>query len=157
VGLDVVKGSLEEIGGRLAIDRSARGGTRITLFLPLTLSLIQALLVRCGGETFALPAAGIRRAAPAEAALEGGARELAEILGVSPAPPSARRAALEFVAPRGGVIVVDEVVGRTEIVVRPVAPALLSTGIYSGAALLDDGTIVPVLENADGALFRAGR
>ncbi|MCW8893322.1 MAG: chemotaxis protein CheA [Deltaproteobacteria bacterium] len=55
VGMDVVKTAVEELGGLLLIDSVAGEGTKITLKLPLTLAIIRALLVECGGTRMAMP------------------------------------------------------------------------------------------------------
>ena len=55
VGLDVVRNEVEALGGRIAVASEARQGTRFSIGLPLTLSLMQALLVRAGGLLYAIP------------------------------------------------------------------------------------------------------
>lgn len=145
VGLDVVAASVAQMGGRLTIGKGQKTGTTIRLDFPLTRARVPSLLLRCGGELYAIPAATVRRAAPPGPAIAAGARDLAEILAVPPAAPGARRAALELATASATTIVVDEVVGRREIELKPVSPWLLAAKIYSGAAVLDDGTIVPML------------
>lgn len=55
VGMDVVKGNVESIGGRLEITTTPRQGTKITLELPVTISIVKVLLVSLGAELFAFP------------------------------------------------------------------------------------------------------
>ena len=55
VGMDVVKTNVEKIGGSVDIQSTAGRGTTVRVRIPLTLAIIPALLVTCGGERFAIP------------------------------------------------------------------------------------------------------
>ncbi len=55
VGLDVVKTNVEKIGGTVDVQSVAGRGTTVRVKIPLTLAIIPALVVRCGGERFAIP------------------------------------------------------------------------------------------------------
>jgi len=55
VGLDVVRANLSSLNGEIEIETSKGHGTRFTLKVPLTLIISQALFVRCGKHTFAMP------------------------------------------------------------------------------------------------------
>lgn len=156
VGLDVVRDGVERLGGRLSIDSRPGRGTRIDLALPLTLALLQALLVRCGERLFALPIARVQSTiswenSPKRSEAREGGPALVHLrdrldLGRTAAPTSDATALLFEIEGRPAALVVDEVIGRREIVVRPLGPPLNALRHYSGAALLDDGSIVLLLD-----------
>ena len=163
VGMDVVRSSVESLGGRLVLEAHAGRGTRVVLSLPLTASVVQALLVRSAGQLYAVPVAYLDRA---DRIGEGSVRRkdgkatlmtgegavdlfyLEEQLGIEPAPPQpGERSALLY--PAGGrtvALVVDEVLGRKEILVKPLRPPLDGLRAYEGAALLQDGSLALVLD-----------
>jgi two-component system chemotaxis sensor kinase CheA len=157
VGLDVVRENVERLGGRISIASSPGRGSRVELALPLTLALIQALLVRSAGQLFALPVTRVRTSLDWTDADEGGGVakpggadpvRLDEWLGLNRAGSAGlARTALLLEAGGGSIgVVVDEVLGRREVVVRPLGPPLNSLVAYSGAAMLEDGSIVLVLD-----------
>jgi two-component system chemotaxis sensor kinase CheA len=163
VGMDVVRSSVESFGGRLLLDSQPGRGTRVVLALPLTASVVQALLIRSSGELYAVPVAYLDRADRiAEASIhrkDGKASletvegsidvfYLEERLGIDAAPAShPERSALIYPA-RGRTValVVDEVLGRKEILVKPLRPPLDVLRAYEGAALLQDGSLALVLD-----------
>jgi two-component system chemotaxis sensor kinase CheA len=165
VGMDVVKHAVEAMGGRLRIEARPGRGARFELALPATVALVQAYVVRAGGMSFAVPLAALLRMAPMDdhgtvwrdgrRFSSAGAEEipvwsLSDVLGLA----SARRGggmALIVDSSRGTTIgiEVDEVVARREIVVRPLPLPLSGLCGYSGAAVLDDGSIVLVLDPAN--------
>jgi two-component system chemotaxis sensor kinase CheA len=163
VGMDVVRSAVESLGGRLRIEGTPGRGTRFELTLPSSVALVQTYLVRAGGTTFAVPLAAIGRMAPMDdqstAWHDGrrfwsaGAEEvpvsaLRDLLGLPPGEPVRGGMALLGTADDGRSVglEVDEVLGRREVVVRPLPAPLSGVPAYSGACVLDDGSIVLVLE-----------
>jgi two-component system chemotaxis sensor kinase CheA len=166
VGMDVVKTAVEAIGGRLRIDSRAGRGTRFELALPPTVALIQTYIVRTGGMTFAVPLSALTRMAPMDdngTNWRDGRRyccsgneevpvwSLRDVFALNATQATAGGIALIADSASGTTvgIEVDEVVGRREIVVRPLPPPLSGLPGYSGAAVLDDGSIVLVLDPAN--------
>jgi two-component system chemotaxis sensor kinase CheA len=163
VGMDVVRSAVESLGGRLLLESTPGAGTRVILSMPLTASVVQALLVRSAGQLYAVPvsylertdrlgASSVRRS-EGKATLETGNGPvdlfyLEERLGIgAPVPATGERSALLY--PAGGrtvALVVDEVLGRKEILVKPLRPPLDTLRAYEGAALLQDGTLALVLD-----------
>jgi two-component system chemotaxis sensor kinase CheA len=84
VGMDVVRNSVERVGGRLVIRSRPGSGTRIELRLPLAMALVGSLMLRCGGELYALPASAVTatRRLPPGAGDGEGAVVLGERLGL---------------------------------------------------------------------------
>jgi len=164
VGMDVVKSTVEALGGRLRIASTAGRGTTFEVTLPYSVALVQAYLVRAAGEVFAVPLASIARMAPMDdqsTVWRDGKRYWSVGVEDVPVPPlSALLGLTTPAAPREGMallvaddgapsgIEVDEIVERREIVVRPLPAPLTGLRAYSGAAVLDDGAIVLVLDPA---------
>jgi len=164
VGMDVVRRNVEELGGRLRIESQPGRGTRVELELPLNLALIPAVLVRCAGESYALPvqqvletlkldAAGARVAAGHEApSATSGAIELqrlSERLGIDTTRAQADSPGTVLVlteTPHPIGLVVDEVLGQRQVLVTPLRGPLAGLRPYSGAALLEDATIALVID-----------
>lgn len=164
VGLDVVKTDIGHLGGRIEVVSSAQQGSSFRLYVPLTLALTQALLVRAGGSTYAIPSTMIAQALDLKAsALErirdAGAAEwmgarypfrvLADLFGGAPAsaPPSARQTwvlLLKSGAQRIAVQV-DGLSRAQEIVVKNIGPQLSRVVGIDGATVLGDGQIVLII------------
>jgi two-component system chemotaxis sensor kinase CheA len=165
VGMDVVRSAVESLGGRLRIDARLGRGARFALVLPPTVALVQTYVVRASGLLFAVPLASLTRMAPMDdhgtTWREGrrywnsGSEEvpvwsLRELLGLTDPPPSGVGMALIGEGARGTTvgIEVDEVLERRELVVRPLPPPLSALRGYSGAAVMDDGAILLVIDPA---------
>jgi len=167
VGMDVVKAHVARLRGSVHI-RTARGaGTTVTMRLPLTLAISQALLVRAGQTTVAIPLAYVietARLGPASvqavhgrlaATLRGRALPLVglrEVVG-EPGPAPARPGSpVDVVRVRSGGhefgFIVDELVGDQEVVIKPVGPALGEVPGVLGATILGDGAVALVLDVA---------
>ncbi len=154
VGLDAARAAIEALGGRLEIRSSAGRGAQMRMLLPLTLALVPALLVRSRGQLFALPSSGVERMLPPPPA--GATAEpspvvvrLDERLGLPHATTAAGDTGPALLCPTGErplALIVDEVLGQKEIVVKPLRSPLGLLEEYSGAALLEDGSIVLVLD-----------
>lgn len=166
VGLDAVQAMVRQVRGEVTVVSEAGLGTRFQLQLPLTLSVIRALLVEIDGEPYALPLTAIARALrlPRERIelLEGrphfrldeqqiGLVTAHEILGRGEA--AAGEAELPTVVVGEGdsryALVVDRFLGERELVVRPLDPRLAKVKDVSAAALMDDGSPVLILDVED--------
>jgi chemosensory pili system protein ChpA (sensor histidine kinase/response regulator) len=159
VGMDVVRNDITSIGGRVDIASTPGKGTIFTIYLPLTLAVTQAVMVRAGGSLLAISAAMVenvlRLKSDAMASLyerrtvEIGDRSyplyyLQQLLG---------QAAATEIQPYNSVLLlrsgiqrialhVDELVGNQEIVVKSIGPQLLRVPGVAGATVLPDGGIV---------------
>jgi two-component system chemotaxis sensor kinase CheA len=162
VGMDVVRSNVERIGGVVEVDSKVGEGTRMTLRVPLTLTIIPALTLSIGDQSFAIPRSAIDeivRANGESVKLErlGGAGvatirgrrvpevSLAEILGLESNVAEDDRT-LIVLRPAGGdvyALSVDRIHDHEELVVKPAAPAVMATGLYAGTTLADDGS--PIL------------
>ncbi|HET9398599.1 MAG TPA: chemotaxis protein CheA [Sphingomicrobium sp.] len=167
VGMDVVRSNVERIGGVVEVDSAPGHGTRMTLRVPLTLTIIPALTVSIGAQHFAIPRSAIEeivRANGSSVALEriGGAGvatirgrrvpevALADVLGL-PSEVGDEERTLVVLRPAGGdvyALAVDRIHDHEELVVKPAAPAVMATGLYAGTTLADDGSPILLFDPA---------
>ena len=167
VGMDVVRSNIERIGGIVEVDSRLGEGTRMTLRVPLTLTIIPALTVSIAGHHFAIPRSAIEeivRANGESVTLEhlGGAGvatirgrrvpevSLATILGLDGHVNQDDRT-LVVLRPAGGdvyALSVDRIHDHEELVVKPAAPAIMATGLYAGTTLADDGSPILLMDPA---------
>jgi two-component system chemotaxis sensor kinase CheA len=167
VGMDVVRSNVERIGGIVEVDSTPGQGTRMTLRVPLTLTIIPALTVSIGNQNFAIPRSAIEeivRANGESVTLEqlGGAGvatirgrrvpevSLAAILGLE-SSVGERDRTLIVLRPAGGdvyALAVDRIHDHEELVVKPAAPAVMATGLYAGTTLADDGSPILLFDPA---------
>ncbi|MFT4025234.1 MAG: chemotaxis protein CheA [Novosphingobium sp.] len=166
VGMDVVRANIERIGGAVELDSTPGQGTRLTIRVPLTLSIIPALTISAGGQRFAIPRSSIEEivhtGADAIELTHLATATLAKVrhrrlpclsLGAVLRPGSEAAAASRLVVLRlaGGdlfALAVDELHDHQELVVKPIAPAVMSTGLYAGTTLTDDGSPILLLDVA---------
>ena len=166
VGMDVVRRNVEELHGTLEVDFKPNQGTMFTMTLPLTLASSRGLLVRAGDQTFALPLTSVERMLQVKpdtvASVEG--REaityqgkpialawLTDLLDLPAPTREAERLTIVIVAvaeKRLG-LVVDDLVGEQEVVIKNLGRQLAKVGGIAGATLLGSGQVILVLHVAD--------
>jgi chemosensory pili system protein ChpA (sensor histidine kinase/response regulator) len=162
VGGDVVRREIEKLGGDVRV-RTARGqGTTFTITLPLTLAITRALLVRHGGQVFALPLAFIERLVDLEQTpvvesagrrrvkLEDGyqtVHSLDSVLGRAERAAAGQKVAVLLRAgDRRVVVSVDRLLGQEEIVVKSLGELLSGHPLLSGVTLSGDGELILILD-----------
>jgi two-component system chemotaxis sensor kinase CheA len=178
VGLDVVKSQVNALHGTVALESFAGVGTTFALTVPLTVTLIRALLVESAGRIFAMATTqvmGLRRLVPTEVRNVGGREMLNAIHGLLPLVSLSE--ALGLPAPRrdrgqGGFVVlveagtsrvafvVDELLAEQDLVVTGLGRRLRRVPNVAGCALLEDGGIALILsaaELAESALLAPAR
>nr|WP_282600186.1 response regulator [Patulibacter sp. SYSU D01012] len=162
VGLDAVKRHVEGLGGQLEASSEPGRGSTISLLLPLTLAIMQLLVVERGGQRFAVALGSVEEAVvePRVEELEGRCyvrhadaalplADLADLIGQS-APalaPDAPTLVLRAAGARAAVTC-DRLVGDREAVTKPLGPILGGVPGYLGATMLPDGTIALLLDPA---------
>jgi two-component system chemotaxis sensor kinase CheA len=175
VGMDVVKSSVERVGGTVDIRSVVGQGTTIRLKLPLTLAIVPALITLVSERRFCIPQANLIEivdlmTAEAQTRVErlAGA-PLYRLRGqLLPLVPLGNTLAMQgFGADLQGYIVVveadelrygivvDEIQHTEEIVVKPLGAAIKQALVYSGATVLGDGSVALILDVV--ALGRKGR
>jgi chemosensory pili system protein ChpA (sensor histidine kinase/response regulator) len=163
VGLDVVRTNLDALNGEVEIETRKGIGTRFTLKVPLTLIISQALFVRVGKHTFAFPLAfveEIRRLRSSDIEEVGGKRlakvrdALTEVLhldaqlGLEPVEPMNGwyRLVVVNVAGKQVGIVVEEVIGKDEIVIKNLGEYLRNVKMFPGATIAPDGGLILLVD-----------
>lgn len=168
VGLDVVKSNIERVGGSVAIHSESGRSTLFRIRIPLTLAIIQALLVTCGGHCYAIPQANLvelvridseQRAKLVEHVngvpvyrLRGSLLPLiylSEELRIPPAAGTREQSTFLLVLLAEGRqfgLVVDAINDTEEIVVKPLGKELKNLPIYAGATIMGDGRVSLILD-----------
>jgi two-component system chemotaxis sensor kinase CheA len=165
VGMDVVRANIERIGGMVDIESVEGQGLRLTLRVPLTLSIIPALTVEGSGQVYALPRSAvdeivrvksdtvrIDRIGGSQMVSLRGRRiplvTLGSVLGGKDEPVSADQT-LILLRPGGGsafALAVDTIHDHAELVIKPAAPLVMAAGLYAGTTLADDGNPILLLD-----------
>jgi chemosensory pili system protein ChpA (sensor histidine kinase/response regulator) len=163
VGMDVVKTEVTNLGGRIETFSQDGKGTEFRLYIPLTLAVTKALLVRVGTKRYAIPSVMIEQVldlkeeALAEIRARGAAEwmdnaypfnYLAHLLGETQALPEKHRQYWTLLLRSGSrrlAVQVDELQGNREIVVKNIGPQLARIIGVDGATVLGDGQVVLIL------------
>ncbi|MCL2074544.1 MAG: chemotaxis protein CheA [Marinilabiliaceae bacterium] len=168
VGLDVVRRKLESIRGKATIDSEKGKGTIITIRLPLTLSIIDGLLIKVANNHYVLPISAIKTIYSAELLREDNSFnhvitiddeqvpyiDLREIFQENDRTEEDHsQLILIKVEERLLGIIADDVIGEYQTVVKPLGRYLEKQGYISGASILGDGTIALVIDTS--RLFNA--
>lgn len=164
VGMDAVKTKIESLGGMVDVETKVNEGSRFKIRLPLTLAIIQALLVKVCEEIYAIPLGSIdstinitpgdiKTIQNQEVILLRGQIipivRLGNVLGV---PESGNESAEELYVvivhmgeQKAGVIV-DTLIGQQEIVIKSLGKLLASIKVLAGATILGDGRVALILD-----------
>ena len=163
VGMDAVKTKIESLGGIVRLNSTLGGGTNIKLQLPLTMAIIQAMLVTVEAQTYAIPITNIseivtvmkgnvrRIGDNGVTTLRGNIlslRRLNDIMGLD----SIEGDELTVVVIDKGTgsmgLVVDSVVSQQEVVIKSLDSLLGTTRGFAGATILGDGRVILILDVA---------
>lgn len=168
VGMDVVRTNIEKIGGTIDLKSIEGKGSTFTIKIPLTLAIVSALIIECGGERFAIPQISVvelvRASKNSEHTIEHiqGTPVLRLRDRLLPLVPLRSLMKLDnegkdveteetfvVVTQVGSYtfgIIVDRVFDTEEIVVKPVAPVLRNISMFSGNTILGDGSVIMILD-----------
>jgi chemosensory pili system protein ChpA (sensor histidine kinase/response regulator) len=163
VGLDVVRANLNTLNGEIDIVSNAGQGTKFTLKVPLTLIISPALFVRCGGTNFALPLAVVEeiRRIRADEIEDIGGKLLTKVrdvvtevvrldtyLGLPPLEPinGYFRMVVATAGNRQIGLVVEEVIGKDEIVIKNLGEYLRRVKLFPGTTIAPDGSLILLID-----------
>ena len=170
VGMDVVANEIRQLGGSLTIESERGRGTTFNIRLPFTLAVTQAITVRAGDTTFAVPMTSVQavsripreemaaRMASGDRSIEYAGEpyqlhELSELLGLGASHAvEDSTGQLPLLMVRAGdlraAIHIDSVIGSREIVVKPVGPQISNVPGMFGATIMGDGSVMLILDLA---------
>jgi len=161
VGIDAVHTRVRSVGGTVDI-RSTKGhGTAITVRLPVTLAIVRALLARVGDETYAIPMTHVNETAQLELDTIRQVKgrdvlvvrndvlplmHLRDVVGLPRRDAGGGQVVVLEVADRRAGMVVDELTGQQEIVIKPFDAVKEGLSMFSGATILGDGVPALILD-----------
>ncbi len=163
VGLDVVRANLNALNGEIDIQSVSGQGTKFTLKVPLTLIISPALFVRCGVTNFALPLAVVEeiRRLRADEIEDVGGKLLTKVrdvvtevvrldtyLGLPPLEPinGYFRMVVANAGNRQIGLVVEEVLGKDEIVIKNLGEYLRRVKLFPGTTIAPDGSLILLID-----------
>ena len=176
VGMDVVRSNIERVGGSIEVSSKPGEGTSFHLQLPLTLSIIAALTVGSGDQRYAIPRSYVEEivfgnSSHVEFAQAGDRRlvtfrgkrvpclSLGEVMGSETNAvcdwTSKTLILVRLANDDVFALAVDRVFDHEDVVVKPIAPAIMETKLYAGTTLLDDGRPMMLLDLPSIAQMRA--
>ena len=154
IGLDVVRRSLQGLRGSVELATVQGEGCLFILRIPLTVALLEGLLVRCGGGFFLIPLTQIDKfdlSTTDPAGKSDGEKpiprvSLSQWLGISAEDPN-HPLGIRIETPKGPVVLlVNEVLGKREVVLKGLNPLLSRLRGVNGGAILGDGRVALVLD-----------
>jgi two-component system chemotaxis sensor kinase CheA len=161
VGMDVVKREIDALGGSVSVQSSPDAGSTINLKIPLTLAIIEGLLVRISQEYFVLPLSSVEACielASSKSDSGNDARlmqyrgdllpyvDLREYFAVPGEAPAVRQVVVVSTQNEKIGMVVDNVIGDYQTVIKPLGRMLRGVDGLSGATILGDGTVALIVD-----------
>jgi len=161
VGMDVVKRTLDALRGSIDIASTTGKGTEITLRLPLTLAIIDGLLVRIGQGRYVIPLSAVEECVelpPVEESRVNGSNflnirgdlvpflRLREMFNATTPPDKYQKVVVVSANEMRVGLVVDQVIGDHQTVIKSLSKLHKGVGTFSGATILGDGTVALILE-----------
>lgn len=163
VGMDVVRRNIEKLRGKVDIDTVLGGGTTFTIYLPLTLAIIDGMIVSVGAERYIIPTLTVRESFRPRAEMISTLHERGEMVNVRGKLCPLLRLYQYFdqptkiTSPTDGIVVVvesgdqtrclmvDELIGKQEVVIKSLGGALKKNPSLAGGAVLGDGRVGLIL------------
>jgi two-component system chemotaxis sensor kinase CheA len=163
VGMDVVRRNIEKLRGKVDIDTVLGGGTTFTIYLPLTLAIIDGMIVSVGGERYIIPTLSVRESFRPKTEMLSTVHERGEMVNVRGRLCPLLRLYQYFgqetkiTNPADGIVVVvesgeqtrclmvDELIGKQEVVIKSLGGALKKNAALAGGAVMGDGRVGLIL------------
>ena len=165
VGMDVVRRNIEKVRGQIFIETTEGQGTVVSIRLPLTLAVIPGFGVRVGGEAFVIPMSAVEECleqAPPETSQATGVLHvrgdaipyvrLRHFFGFAQRAETREIVVVILHQERRAGLVVDEIYGESQTVIKPLGPLLRGMPGVTGTAVMGSGAVAMVLDA--GAMFK---
>lgn len=163
VGMDVVRRTIESLRGTIEVDSKLGQGTTVTLRMPLTLAIIEGLLIEVAGECYTLPMVSVQEIVelPADKVPASRSGDFLDVRGRfvpflrlrtlfdcagEPAPD--QNVVIVMSGETRVGIVVDRIIGTNQTVIKQMSPLHVGVRAISGATILGDGTVALILDVA---------
>jgi two-component system chemotaxis sensor kinase CheA len=161
VGMDVVKRTIEGLRGKIELTTVPGAGTTATLRLPLTLAIIDGMLVRVGNSRYTIPLSAVEECVelPNDVDVRATGRNFLNIRGSlvpflrlselfnSRTPPDPYQKVVIVSSGEFRVgLVVDQIIGNNQTVIKSLSKLHADIGNFSGATILGDGTVALILD-----------
>lgn len=164
VGMDVVRGSISRLRGSIDVESTVGMGTSFRIYLPLTLAIIDGMLVGVGQQRFILPTLSIQESFRPTRAMSSSVKGRGQIvnlrgnlipllkLGAKLGLHDGVQDPCEGIVliinsggqPRG--VVVDRLISKQEVVIKALGDTFQNQPVYSGAAIMGDGQVALILD-----------
>ncbi len=173
VGMDVVRRNIQKLGGRVSLKSESGRGSTVIMTLPLTLAVMDGMILRSGCESYVLPMASIlecRAPWQKDAGLVPGSGEvlnvhgtyaplihLNQVFGQNTVTDPQQSVAIITEIEGGGQIalVVDEVIGQQQVVVKSITKNLEAVAGVAGATILGDGRVALILDATEIGMLKS--
>ncbi len=164
VGMDVVRGSISRLRGRIEVQSVVGKSTTFSIYLPLTLAIIDGMVVGAGNQRFIIPTLSIQESFKPTASMLStlkGRGQLVNLRGkLIPMISLCQKLKIDkgSADPSEGIILiinsggqakgllVDHLISKQEVVIKPMGDTLQSQPVYSGAAIMGDGRVALILD-----------
>ncbi|RYE43067.1 MAG: chemotaxis protein CheA [Hyphomicrobiales bacterium] len=163
VGMDVVKRTIDGLRGKIELTTRPGEGTTATLRLPLTLAIIEGMLVRVGNGRYSIPLSAVEECVelPAEVATHSRGRNFLDIRGSlvpflrlrdlfnTPGEADSHQKVVIISSGEGRAgLVVDQIIGNNQTVIKQLSKLHTDLETFSGATILGDGTVALILDTS---------
>ncbi|MSU21792.1 MAG: chemotaxis protein CheA [Pedosphaera sp.] len=173
VGMDVVRRNIDKLRGKIEIESTLGKGTRFSIYLPLTLAIIDGLIVGVGPERYIVPTLSVRESFRPTADILSTVHERGEMVNVrGRLIPMVRLSEMFNVAPKSTeatesiaivvetdsrpyCLIVDQLIGKQEVVIKSLGETFKANPGLAGAAILGDGRVGLILDIV--GLIKLGR
>lgn len=161
VGMDVVKRTIDLLRGSIDVASNVGEGTTVTLRLPLTLAIIEGMLVRVGNGRYCIPLSAVEECVelPNSAETSGKGRNLLnirgalvpflrlrELFGTKVPADLHQKVVIVAVGEQRVGLVVDQILGNNQTVIKSLSKLHADVETFSGATILGDGTVALILD-----------
>mgnify|MGYP001251453861 CR=1 FL=1 len=161
VGMDVVKRTIDGMRGSIDLVSTPGAGTTVRLRLPLTLAIVEGLLIRIGDERYSIPLAAVEECVELPQSADAGSKRrsflnirgslvpflrLHDLFGLETPPDEHQKVVIVSSGNTRVGLVVDQILGNQQTVIKQLSKLHASLKTFSGATILGDGTVALILD-----------